>query len=124
MYQVFIKTIDCLKRIKEYQTKQSPKFDFILVTGDFVSLKPKEKTEEKYIKQAEKEIREVMQLLETICPNVIYIGGNHEPIIIFPQPYPSMSVNSINLHQGFVTFDTNLYVASFAGAVPLMRLLI
>lgn len=108
---------NCLKRLKTHLDEQKIELNYIIATGDFVSLKPKEKIDPKYIKEAEKEIKEMIRLLEDICPTVIYIGGNHEPITLFTSPPPSMSSKSTNLHKGFVTFDSNLYVASVAGAV-------
>ena len=47
----------------------------------------------------EKEIKNLFSLLELICPNLIYVPGNHDPEILFKvDESPKITENSINLH--------------------------
>ena len=47
----------------------------------------------------EKEIKNLFSLLELICPNLIYVPGNHDPETLFKvDESPKITENSINLH--------------------------
>jgi len=107
-----------LERLKEWTVKKKKVFDFIFCTGDFLKLNYPENEDNKVIAKSESELTSIINFLENICLNVIYLGGNHDPKSIFESSNPSLTVKSVNIHKKSLKIANDLYVYGIGGSIP------
>jgi Icc-related predicted phosphoesterase len=107
-----------LEKLKEWQLENKRLFDYILLTGDILSLKYPDNEKNEIIAQSEAEISSIITFLENMCLNVIYLGGNHDPKSLFDIEPPNLTIRSINLHKKFIKIANDLYFIGLGGSVP------
>lgn len=108
-----------LEKLKEWHTKNIKKFNYILVTGDILTLKYPENDETESIAKSEADISAIISFLENMCLNVIYIGGNHDPRSLFTDNNQQfLTIKSVNLHKKALKVANDLYFYGLGGAVP------
>ncbi|KAI6659118.1 hypothetical protein LOD99_14794 [Oopsacas minuta] len=94
--------------------------DIILVSGDIstmpMGINPNDLD---LIATFEKSVIKVLTELFKICPKVVYIPGNHDPINFFNKfEYPLINDNIINLHKDMFRIADGLVVVGFGGSLP------
>ena len=62
--------------------------DYIFCLGDIVTIPDGHQDDESIHEQKEKEIKEILTILETLSPNLIYLPGNHDPYTYFKERLP------------------------------------
>ena len=70
--------------------------DYIISTGDHVTLSQGGKGDQEVIKAAEKETGELLSILEKLCDKVIYIPGNHDTSNMVSDTPPALTEKSTN----------------------------
>lgn len=105
-----------LIKLKEWQIKHQEYFDYLFVLGNFLSYSEnRNKNELKEISNDEAEIGGLISYLENLSLNVIYIGGNNDTPTIFKEPYPTLTLRSINLYNNYHKLAEDLYLIGYGG---------
>jgi Icc-related predicted phosphoesterase len=79
--------------LKDHIRENKKIYDIVLISGDFQSYSMAEFEDPIKCALAEEEITSILTYAESICPNVYYIPGNHDPPDLFYSdniPYPSL----------------------------------
>ena len=112
-----------LIKLKEWQNEHQEYFDYLFILGNFLSYdENKKKDDIKEIANDEAEIGGFLSYLENISINIIYIGGNNDTTTIFKEPYPKLTLRSINLHKQFHKLADDLYLVGYGGGESMERL--
>ena len=107
-----------LIKLKEWQIKHQEYFDYLFFIGNFLSYSEnKNKNDIKEICNDEAEIGALLSYLENLSLNIIYIGGDNDTPTIFKEPYPSLTLKSINLHQKYHKLAEDLYIIGYGGNI-------
>lgn len=104
--------------IKQYSKALNKKYDYMFYLGDFDSLLEEEQNEEVIINESLEIINQMLKLMETICPNVYYIGGNHDPGVLFSDSSPKLGKTSINIHKKIARIENGILITGIGGSVP------
>ena len=112
------KNYSFLENLKEWHTRQKRVFNYIFLTGDILSLKYPENEQPEAIAKSEAEISAIISFLENMCLNVIYLGGNHDPVTLFSNNSLSLTIKSTNIHKKCIKVCNDLYIFGLGGAVP------
>lgn len=104
--------------IKKYYRALNKNYDYIFYLGDFDSLLEKEQNDEFIINESVEIIGQMLTLMETICPNVYYIGGNHDPGVLFSDSSPKLGKTSVNIHKRVVRIENDILITGIGGCVP------
>lgn len=104
--------------IKQYSKALNKKYEYIFYLGDFDSLLEEEQNDEVIINESLEIINQMLKLMETICPNVYYIGGNHEPGVLFSDSCPKLGKTSINIHKKIARIENDILITGIGGSVP------
>jgi len=107
-----------LEKLKEWQMKHKILFDYLLCGGDFLSLKNEEQSNSNTVFKSEGIMSSILNYLECICLNVVYIPGNHDPYTLFNLKSPKLTVRSTNIHSKFFQLDKDLFLFGFGGSIP------
>ena len=92
-------SIENVNKLVKYCNTNSIKPDYLLCLGDIVTIPQGSQDSKPVCEVKEKEIKNLFSLLELICPNLIYVPGNHDPQTLFKvEESPKITNNSINLH--------------------------
>lgn len=109
-----------LIKLKEWQIKHQEYFDYLLFIGNFLShSENKDKNDIKEICNDEAEIGALLSYLENLSLNIVYIGGENDTPTIFKEPYPSLTLKSINLHKKFHKIAEDLYLIGYGGNIDI-----
>ena len=101
-----------------YCQTHSIKPDYILCLGDIVSIPQGSQDNKSICDEKEKEIKNLFSLLESICPNIIYVPGNHDPHTLFKVgESPKITENSINLHLRSHIIKDDLLLVGVVGCI-------
>jgi len=120
-----------IEKLRNWKKKNNRKFNLILCPGDFCSL-----NSEQVLLQDSGYI-EILNQLQKICKNVLYIPGNHDSKYLYdsipgdcenPEEWEPLPVQALtdytsklgdrNIHNKYIKIhEKNLYVAGFGGAV-------
>ena len=112
-----------LIKLKEWQIEHQEYFDYIIYLGNFLSGSENKNQEDmKQLSNDEAEIGGLLSYLENLCLNIIYIGGNNDSSSIFTQPYPSLTLRSLNLHNKFHKLANDLYIIGYGGNISLDKI--
>ena len=112
-----------LIKLKEWQIENQELFDYLIFLGNFLENKDQNSnikidSKENLINE-ESEIGSLITYFENICLKVIYIGGINDSKNIFTQPYPTLTMSSVNLHQQFYKLANDLYLIGFGGPITI-----
>lgn len=105
-----------LKSLVKKCKAMSYKPDYIISTGDHVTLYGGGQGDEELVKKAEKDITNYITILEGLCDNVIYIPGNHDTPSMFAENPPKFTEKSINLHNRGLQIASDLYLFGLGGS--------
>jgi Icc-related predicted phosphoesterase len=120
-----------LEKLKNWVKKNKKKFDLIFDAGDFCNLEGEELLKKDY------EYMDIVNQLQKISKNVLYIPGNHDTKYLFDsipadsenpeewEPLPVKVLNNYeknlyerNIHNKIIKIhEKNLYVTGFGGSV-------
>jgi len=120
-----------IEKLRNWVKKNNKKFDLIFNTGDFCNLS------EEQLLQHDFGYSEIVNQLQNISKNVLYIPGNHDTKYLFDsipadsenpeewEPLPvkalteyTSNLNERNIHNKYIKIhDKNLYVTGFGGSV-------
>lgn len=114
-------SVSYLEKLKEWQIENKAMFNYIFCTGDFLSLSYPENNDLDVIPKAEADISSLLSYLENMCLNVLYVGGNHDPITLFEDNLLCLTVRSKNLHKNFLKLANDLYVFGLGGSIPTLE---
>ena len=107
-----------LNQLIAYCQKNSIKPDYILCLGDIVSIPQGSQDNKPICEEKQKEIKNLFSLLESICPNIIYVPGNHDPQTLFKvEESPKITENSINLHLRSHIIKDDLLLVGVGGCI-------
>lgn len=112
------KSYGYLEKLKEWLLENKKLFNYIFATGDFLNMDSKLNEMNEEVAKGEAELSSIISYLENMCLNVIYIGGNHDPVTLFNTEGPTLSIRSINLHKNHFKLANDLYVIGIGGALP------
>ena len=107
--------------IKQISKMNTIHYDYIFYLGDFDSLHQEEQNNPAIVKESIDIISQMLLLLETICPNVYYIGGNHDPGVLFSEKAPSLGKSSKNIHKSYIVIENDLIIAGIGGSTPAIQ---
>ena len=107
-----------IDKIRKYCYKYNITYDYIFCMGDFDSLFIKEQNNEIIINESIEIIKNILQLLETLCKRVFFVPGNHDPKIFFTQNSPQLTLYSQNIHKKIIEIEDNLLLIGIGGCVP------
>ena len=107
--------IDKLRKYCEYNKIT---YDYIFCMGDFDSLYIKEQQDDIIIEESIEIIKNILQLLETLCKRIFYIPGNHDPKILFSKNSPQLALYSQNIHKKIIEIEDNLLLIGIGGCIP------
>jgi Icc-related predicted phosphoesterase len=112
------KSLPYIEKLKEWQMETKHMFDYVFCLGDILNLKEEDQKNDEIVFKSEGELSSIINYLENICLNVLYIPGNHEPHTLFRKCPPKLTVKSQNIHKCFYQITKDLYVFGFGGSVP------
>lgn len=100
-----------LQKLKEWQLQNQVRFDHIFFLGNFLhsELKAFEKTDFT-IYQSEAEISGLLGFLEGVYLSVYYIGGKNDPISLFADKPPTLTIHTKNMHCKHMKLLDDLYL--------------
>lgn len=105
-----------LMKLKEWQIENQEYFDYLIFLGNFIEHKEnKDKNDEETITNDESETGGLINYFENITLNLLYIGGENDVKTLFKLPYPTLTINSINLHQSHYKIANDLYFVGYGG---------
>ena len=107
--------------IKQLSKQNNIHYDYIFYLGDFDSLHQEEQSNSEIVKDSIDIISQMLLLLETICPHVYYIGGNHDPGVLFSDNAPSLGKSSKNIHKSYIVIEDDLIIAGLGGSTPAIQ---
>ena len=112
-------SIENLNKLYENCKKNSYIPDYILLTGDLVSVPVGDQDNEEIGKKYYTLINEILSILEKITPNVIYIPGNRDPKILFHNEDNKIKFGntSINIHKKKYEINNKIIVIGIGGSV-------
>ena len=112
-------SIENLNKLYENCKKNSYIPDYILLTGDLVSVPVGDQDNEEIGKKYYTLINEILSILEKITPNVIYIPGNRDPKILFNNDDNKIkfSNTSLNIHKKKYEINNKIIVIGIGGSV-------
>ena len=108
---------DQLEKLVKLCKATNYKPDYIISTGDHVTLSQGGKGDVEVIKKAEQTIKELIETLEVLCDKVIYIPGNHDPSTMFSDTPPSLTEKSTNLHKKSFNLASDLVLLGVGGSI-------
>ena len=109
-----------LIKLKEWQIKHQEYFDYLFFIGNFLShSENKDKNDIKEICNDEAETGGLLSYLENLSLNIVYIGGDNDTPTIFKEPYPSLTLKSINLHKKYHKIAEDLYLIGYGGNIEI-----
>lgn len=109
--------LEVLQQLTSHCKKVGYKPDYIICTGDHVTLSQGGKGDQEVISSAEKEIASLLLELENICDKVIYIPGNHDTSTMFTETPVQLTPNSVNLHMKSYRLDDDLLLLGVGGSI-------
>ena len=115
------KSLPYIEKLKEWQMDYKQMFDYVFCLGDMLNLKEEDQKNDEVIFKSEGELSSIINYLENICLNVLYIPGNHEPYTLFKKSPPKLTIKSLNIHKCFYPLTKDLYVFGFGGSVPTIK---
>lgn len=95
-------------------------YDYLICCGDLVSTPPGEQDKKESIEKYDKMIKEILEQLETINQNILYVPGNHETRT-FIDNKEDITQYSKNLHKKYLKIDDSLYIAGLGGSTPILH---
>ena len=104
--------------IKQIAKTNNKMYDYIFYLGDFDSLYIEEQSNKETIQESLNMISQMLLLLETLSPNVYYIGGNHDPGVLFTDNAPQLGKTSKNIHKKYIVIGDDLIIAGLGGSTP------
>ena len=107
-----------IDKIRQYCYKYKINYDYIFCMGDFDSLFIKEQKNEILINESIEIIKNILQLLETLCKRIFFIPGNHDPKIFFTKNTPQLTLYSKNIHKKIIEIEDNLLLIGIGGCIP------
>lgn len=92
--------------------------DYIFCLGDIMSIQQKNQGDQSIYEQRVNELKNIFETLEKICPNLIYLPGNHDFINLFKvEDSPKLTPNSINIHLNKYKIKDDLLLVGIGGAI-------
>lgn len=113
--------IQNIRKLVDWYQKEKPKIDYILCCGDIVTVPNDRQDEPEQAKIYEPIIVNIFQELEKICPQILYVPGNHEPYTLYQKDPPFLTKGSINLHKKYIKLSDDLYILGIGGSVPILQ---
>ena len=114
-------SMENVKKLVEYYSKTQTKFDYILCCGDIVTVPNNEQDFPESAKKYEPMIADLFKELEKICPNIVYVPGNHEPYTTFKEDSPQLTKGTIGLHKKYLKLTDDLYMIGLGGSPPILH---
>lgn len=113
------KNYNYMEKLKEWTVENKKLFNFIFCTGDMLNLNYPENDDNHEIAKSEAELCSMINFLENMCLNVIYLGGNHDPKSLFNiKDTPTLTVRSTNIHKKYMKVANDLYIIGLGGSIP------
>ena len=111
-------SIENINELVSYCKKNSITPDYIFCLGDIMSIPGGSQVDQTIYNQKVNELKNILTTLETICPNLIYLPGNHDFINLFKvEDSPKLTENSINLHLKSLIVKDDLLLVGIGGAI-------
>ena len=110
--------VESVHKLRDYWIKHNIETDYLISCGDFASLKPHEQNDSTLVSTALETCKQIIIELETLCPKVLYIPGNHDPSYLYTNSltnHISLTPNAINLHKNVYRMADNLIVVGCGG---------
>lgn len=106
-----------LMKLKEWQLESQEYFDYIIILGNFLELRDnKGKEEEEINANGESEISGLINYFENIALNIFYVGGDNDSKTLFKEPFPTLTLKSVNLHQNYYKLANDLYLVGYGSS--------
>ena len=109
--------IENLEKLVKKCKKTSDTPNYIFLLGDIVTIQDGKQEDKEMIKEKEKLLTQIISTLESICDQVIYIPGNHDPQTLYNSEPPKLTEKSTNLHMKNITIAENLVVYGLGGSI-------
>jgi Icc-related predicted phosphoesterase len=107
-----------LERLKQWTVENKRLFDYIICTGDTLNLHYPNNEDSLVQAEGETQISAVINYLENICLNVIYLGGNHDTKSLFDtKDAPTLTIKSFNIHKKILKVTNDLYFIGLGGSI-------
>ena len=109
-----------ITRLATHLEAQGVQADYILVSGD-ISTMPSEidSSDLDKISKYEHSVVQILSEVAKLCPNVVYIPGNHDPINFFNKSdIPFIKDSIVGIHKGVSRLADGLVVAGYGGSLP------
>ena len=112
-------SLENIERLHLQLMREGVHIDSVLVSGDITTIPVELGHEIDKLSKYDQSIVEMLNALYKICPTVVYIPGNHDPLKLFSkQETPSLANSFVNLHRDAFTLSDGLVVAGFGGSLP------
>lgn len=114
--------INNINLLVEIFEKKPKKPDYIFLLGDIVTIKQGDQDNEEKCEKYYEIINKILELLEKISPNVLYLPGNHDPKTLFENTNKKkLGLKSINLHLKKYDINENLLVIGIGGSITNLK---
>lgn len=111
-------SIENVKEIISYCKDNSINPDYIFCLGDIMSIPQGSQGDQTIYDQRVNDLKNILSTLETICPNLIYLPGNHDFQQLFnKEDSPKLTDNSVNLHLKSLGIKDDLLLVGIGGAI-------
>ena len=109
-----------IKSLQLHLGTQGIEVDFVLVSGDISTMPMSiDLSDFEALSKYEHSIVQLLTEVYKICPNVVYIPGNHDPIKFFTKSEsPHIKESIVNIHKDVFRLSDGLVVAGFGGSLP------
>ncbi len=110
-------SIENVNEIVTYCKNNSINPDYIFCLGDIMSIPQGSQGDQKIYEEKVNDLKNILTTLESICPNLIYLPGNHDFKNLFSvEDSPKLTENSVNLHLKSIIIKEDLLLVGIGGA--------
>ncbi len=106
-----------MTRFAAWYAQSSPKYDLVIMPGDFANIAVEEHSDPVKELQAEQNVLSTLEFVKKcIGKPIVYIPGNHEPNKMYTREITVPG--TVNLHKGAMKLATGLVAVGMGGSLP------
>ena len=110
-------SIESINKLAAYCQENSINADYIFCLGDILDITQDSQEDQALYEEKLPILKNILLSLEKICPKLIYLPGNHDPMNLFKvENSPKITENSINLHLKSHMIKDDLLLVGIGGA--------
>ena len=111
-------SIENVKKLVSYCKENSINPDYIFCLGDIMNISQGSQDDQSIYNEKVNELKTIFKTLELICPNLVFLPGNHDFSNLFKvEDSPKLTDNSVNLHLKSLLIKDDLLLVGIGGSI-------